>query len=104
MSETRLELLKNMIEQDPNDSFTKYALGLEYMSINDNEAARDTFEKLRTTDPNYNALYYQLGKVYELLGEEQNARKIYEQGIFVSASRNDLHTKSELEQAINELL
>jgi hypothetical protein len=42
--------------------------------------------------------------VYELLGDEQSARKVYEKGIFVSAGKNDLHTKGELEQAINELL
>jgi len=104
MADSRLEMLKIMLDKDPEDSFTKYALGLEYMSIDYHELARDTFEELRNTDPNYTALYYQLGKVYELLGDEPNARKIYEQGIFVSASKNDLHTKSELEQAINELL
>jgi Tfp pilus assembly protein PilF len=104
MAESRLETLKNMIEKEPGDSFTKYALGLEYMSVNDIESAKDTLEELRNTDPNYIALYYQLGKVYELLGDENSARKIYEKGIYVSASKGDLHTKSELEQAINELL
>lgn len=104
MADSRLEMLKIMLDEDPGDSFTKYALGLEYMSLNENELARDTFEELRNIDPNYSALYYQLGKVYELLGDEPNARKIYEQGIFVSASKNDMHTKNELEQAINELL
>ena len=104
MADSRIETLKQILEKDPLDSFSRYALGLEYMSINENESARDTFEELRNTDPNYHALYYQLGKVYELLGNEQGARKIYEQGIFVSTSRGDLHTKGELEQAINDLL
>ena len=104
MPDTRLDFLKNILEKDPGDSFTRYALGLEFMSLYELEAARDTFEELRDLDPNYHALYYQLGKVYELLGDEQSARKIYEQGIFLSAGKNDLHTKGELEQAINELL
>jgi hypothetical protein len=52
----------------------------------------------------YQAVYYQLGKVYELLGEETEARKVYEKGIYVAASKGDMHTKSELEQALNELL
>lgn len=104
MIELRLDTLKGMLEKEPGDSFTKYALGLEYISLNKIESARDTFEELRNTDPNYIALYYQLGKVYELLGDENRARKIYEQGIYVSTGKGDLHTKSELEQAINELL
>jgi Tfp pilus assembly protein PilF len=104
MTDSRLEMLKVMVEKDPFDSFAKYALGLEYISNNEIELARKTLEELRTADPNYVALYYQLGKVYELLGDEHSARKIYEQGLFVSASANDLHTKSELKQAIDELL
>jgi Tfp pilus assembly protein PilF len=104
MANSRLEMLKLMLEKDPEDSFTKYAMGLEYMTLNENRLARDTFEELKSHDPDYLALYYQLGKVYELLGDEKAARLIYEQGIEVSTGANDLHTKSELEQAINELL
>jgi len=104
MTDSRLETLKSMLEKDPDDSFTKYALGLEFMSINDIGNAKNTFEDLRNSDPNYISLYYQLGKVYEQLGDEQSARKIYEQGIYVSAIKGDLHAKGELEQAINELL
>jgi len=104
MTDSRMETLKQMLEKEPDDSFTKYALGLEYMALNDVESARDTFEDLRNRDPGYIALYYQLGKVYELLGDEQRAKKVYEKGIYVSTSKGDLHTKDELEQAINELL
>jgi tetratricopeptide (TPR) repeat protein len=101
---TRIDILKKMLEADPQDSFARYALGLEYMSQNLPEEARDTLEELRTLDPNYGATYYQLGKTYEMLGDEPAAKKVYEKGIYVSASQSDSHTKSELEQALNELL
>ncbi|MCI0449233.1 MAG: tetratricopeptide repeat protein [Chlorobi bacterium] len=104
MENSRIDSLRKMLEADPQDSFARYALGLEYMSQNLLEQAKDTFEELRTMDPNYRATYYQLGKTYEMLGDEQSAKKIYEKGIYVSASQNDFHTKSELEQALNELL
>jgi Tfp pilus assembly protein PilF len=104
MDKSRIESLKEMLKTDPQDTFSRYALGLEYMSQNNPEEARDTFEELRTLDPNYSATYYQLGKVYETLGDEPQARKIYEKGIYVAASQSDVHTKSELEQALNELL
>ncbi|MCC6867123.1 MAG: tetratricopeptide repeat protein [Ignavibacteria bacterium] len=90
--------------EDPNDTFARYALGLEYLSLNEIQKATETFEEVRTLDPNYVAVYYQLGKVYELNGDETSARKIYEKGIYVAASHNDTHTKSELEQALNDLL
>ena len=93
-----------MLQDDPQDTFARYALGLEYMSSGENENARDIFEEVRVLDPNYVATYYQLGKVYELLGEENEARKVYEKGVYVAASQGDEHTKQELEQAINDLL
>lgn len=101
---SRLENLKKMLQDDPQDTFARYALGLEYMSAGENENARDTFEELRVLDPNYVATYYQLGKIYELLGEEHQARKIYEKGVYVAASQGDEHTKQELQQAIDDLL
>lgn len=104
MEKSRIENLKEMLAVDPQDSFARYALGLEYMAGNDNESARDLFEELKTIDPNYVATYYQLGKVYELLGDESMARKTYEKGVYVARSQNDMHTKSELEQAMNDLM
>ncbi len=104
MDDSRLEALKKMVEQEPNDSFSRYALGLEYLSVSDNEPAKEMFEELLSMDPNYLAAYYQLGKVYEILDEAEMARKAYEKGIYVAASQNDLHTKSELEEALNNLL
>lgn len=104
MDKPRIDSLKEILAVDPQDSFTRYALGLEYVSQNKLELAKDTFEELKTLDPNYVATYYQLGKVYELLSDEQAARKVFEKGIYVARSQNDLHTKSELEQALNELL
>jgi Tfp pilus assembly protein PilF len=104
MEKSRIENLKQMLAADPQDTFSRYALGLEYMGMQEYENAREMFEEIQVLDPNYQAVYYQLGKVYELLGEETEARKVYEKGIYVAASKGDTHTKSELEQALNELL
>lgn len=104
MDKSRIDNLKEMLAVDPQDSFARYALGLEYMSAKEFDQARDIFEELRTLDPNYAATYYQLGKVYEQLGDETAARKIYEKGVYVASSQHDEHTKSELEQAMNDLI
>lgn len=104
MSNTRIENLRAILAADPQDSFARYALGLEYLSVNDIDSAKDMFLETSILDPNYVAAYYQLGKTYELLGDESMARKVYEKGIYVAASQSDEHTKSELEQALSELL
>ncbi len=104
MINNRIENLKEMLNTDPNDTFARYALGLEYLSLNEIEKAKDMFVELKTLDPNYVATYYQLGKAYELLGDEYEARKVYEKGIYVATSQSDSHTREELEQALNDLL
>ncbi len=104
MINNRIENLKEMLKTDPNDTFARYALGLEYLSAEDNASAKEMFEELKTLDPNYVATYYQLGKTYELLGDENEARKAYEKGIYVATSQSDNHTREELEQALNDLL
>lgn len=104
MEKSRIENLKQMLAVDPQDTFARYALGLEYMGMQEYEIAREMFGEIIVLDPNYQAVYYQLGKVYEQLGEETEARKVYEKGIYVAASKGDMHTKSELEQALNDLL
>jgi Tfp pilus assembly protein PilF len=104
MEKSRIENLKQMLADDPQDTFARYALGLEYMGMQEYDSAREMFGEIIVLDPGYRAVYYQLGKVYELLGEETEARKVYQKGIYVAASQGDMHTKSELEQALNDLL
>ena len=103
MDNPRLETLKTMLKKDPDDSFARYAVGLEYASNNELEKAAEVFEQLIGSDSNYHAAYYQLGKIYEKLGEFDKAHKIYEKGIYVTASQSEFHAKEELESALDEL-
>jgi len=104
MDNSRIETLKNILRNNPLDSFAKYALGLEYVSMKMYNEAKEIFDELIVTDPNYYATYYQLGKVEEALGEESAAKKIYEKGIFVTTSQSETHAREELQHALDELL
>jgi tetratricopeptide (TPR) repeat protein len=99
----RIDVLSKLIEADPGDSFSRYALGLEYVSLNDYDEAQKEFNFILNNDPQYLPVYYQLGKVFEFTGDSDKALKIYQQGLYVASSQNDLHTKSELQDAIDSL-
>lgn len=99
----RKETLSKLLEADPNDSFSRYALGLEYVSLNDYDEAQKEFNFILINDPQYLPVYYQLGKVLEIAGDIDKALKIYQQGLYVASSQNDAHTKSELQDAIDSL-
>ena len=100
---TRLEKLQQFLISDPNDSFTHYAIGLEYRSIKDYTNAIATLERLRTSDPNYVATYYQLADCYHNFGNDDAARKCYQDGMKVAKAIGDTHTLSELQAALDEL-
>src|SRR5262245_23526673 len=100
---TRLEVIKRYLEEDPSDSFLRYGLALEYLSVNKNEEARIQFETLINDDPDYLAAYYQLGKTYELLGENAKALNSYARGIEVAKTQKNSHTAGELQSAHDAL-
>ena len=104
MDISRLESLKIILEKDPDDTFSRYALGLEFVSNKMFNEALNTFEELINLNPNYHPTYYQLGKVYEAIGDTLMAKKIYEKGIYVTTSQSELHARNELQLALDELI
>jgi Tfp pilus assembly protein PilF len=100
----RVEILKGFLEQDPKDSFSRYALALEFVKTGQSEDARREFEFVRDNDPGYVATYFQLAQLYRNLGLKHEAEKTYRTGITVASKAGDGHTQSELEGALESLL
>src|SRR5438046_6910900 len=103
-SMNRIEILKGFLKDNPNDSFSRYALALEYVKLGQNNEALREFEAVRNADPEYVATYYQLGQLYQKLGRKHDAEKTYRTGITVSATADDEHTRGELEAALEGLV
>ena len=95
---TRIQQLLEFLEKDPNDSFTLYALALEYQKINLQEAIV-YFEKLLKEHSNYLPTYYHAAKMYEDLEEKQKVKDIYKKGIELAIQLKDNHAQRELEKA-----
>jgi Tfp pilus assembly protein PilF len=100
----RIEILKGFLNENSNDSFSRYALALEYAKIGQNEDALREFEMVKKNDPDYVATYFQLGQLYQRIGQTHEAEKTYRTGILVAAKMGDEHTRSELEGALEALL
>ncbi len=100
----RIEILTGFLEQDPKDSFSRYALALEFVKAGRTDDARLEFETVRANDPGYVATYFQLGQFYRTIGLNQDAERTYREGIVVASKAGDAHTQSELEGALESLL
>lgn len=99
MHTIRIERLKSLIVDNPNDTFALFALAKEYEKINELENSVQLFEKLLVADNKYVGAYYHLAKVYEQLDEVKKALNIYETGITIAQQLNDTHALSELRNA-----
>ncbi|MBV8069133.1 MAG: tetratricopeptide repeat protein [Acidobacteriaceae bacterium] len=103
MATNRLDILKQMVAQDPNNSFARYGLAMEYANSGQLEQAVDAFGTLLAHDETYAAAYFHGGQALEKLGRVEQARAMYEKGIEVTTRKGDLHTRSEIEAALSSL-
>ncbi|MFZ0592698.1 MAG: tetratricopeptide repeat protein [Bryobacteraceae bacterium] len=103
MATNRLAVLKQMLEQDPSNSFARYGFAMEYAQDGQLEEAVTEFSSLLARDGTYVAAYFHAGQVLEKLGRLDQAKAMYERGLDACAEKGDLHTRAEIEAALNQL-
>ena len=103
MAGARIDVLKNMVAQNPNDSFSRYGLAMEYAQSGNLEQAITEYNTLLSGNPKYAAGYYHAGQAFEKLGRLDEARAMYRKGIEITTQIGDLHTRSELQAALDIL-
>ena len=100
----RIARLKEFLASNPEDSFIQHALALEYIKLQDDQTARDLFEKLLRHDENYVGSYYHLAKLLERIEEREAALEVYEKGILKAKQLADHHAYNELRSAYEEFI
>jgi tetratricopeptide (TPR) repeat protein len=103
MPQSRLELLKSMLEQDPQNTFARYGLAMEHKNAGEWEAAIAAFQQLLEVDPQYSAAYFHGGQSMEKLGRVDQARETYRRGVEVTTAKGDDHARSEMQAALDLL-
>lgn len=99
MPSNRLEMIQQLLAQNPNDSFLLYGLANEYKNQGDLPKAIESYHDLMERNPDYVAAYYQCGQAYEKTGNEAAAAAVYDKGMEVARRLGDAHALSELQAA-----
>lgn len=103
MREKRIAHLREILAQDPGDSFSRYALALESAGMGNAGEAVSLLEDLLARDPTYIPAYQQLGSFYSQAHRSEEAAAILKRGIELAQQQNDHHAQSEMQEALDDL-
>ena len=99
----RLQQLKQLLEEDPNDDFLLFAIAKEYEKIGDTNRAFSYYEQLQIKNPKYLGTYYHLGMLHQEEAQLEKALEIFKLGIQEAMDQKDLHALAELQNAKTNL-
>ncbi len=103
MLSNRLELLKQFLEEDPNDPFNHYALATEYLKTEPSKA-KEIYEYLLKNHAEYLPTYYHAGALLVEFEEYDSAQKVYLEGIELAKKTGNERALKELKGAYQMLL
>lgn len=100
----RIEKIFELLQQSPEDNFLRHALGLEYIKLGNDIAAKRLFIDMLTISPGYIGSYYHLAKLLERNQEIETAIEWYEKGMQEASKAKDNHAFNELQSAYEDLI
>lgn len=99
----RIAMLKEILGQNPSDTFARYGLAMEYSKSGQVEDALREFEALLQANPDYTAGYFMAAQMLAREEREEEARKMLRDGIAAAQRTRNQHAQSEMEGMLQEL-
>ena len=100
---SRIEQLKEMLEQEPEDTFLRYALAMEYDSQGNSELGMQLYRELMAQDPPHVDSYFRVAQIHVRLGESDEARTTLRKGIELARSQGMHHTAAEMSELLQAI-
>ena len=93
---SRLEQLREMLVNEPDDAFLNYALALELDKVERHDESLELFEKLVKCDPPYVPAFFMAGQMLARLDRHAEAEKFLTQGIEEARRQGNSHAAGEM--------
>ncbi len=103
MTSNRLDVLKGLVAQNPNEPRTRYMLAMELANTGDPATAVAEYQAVVAADADYLAAYFHCGQALEKVDRLEEARAIYRTGIEASKRVGDQKTQDELQEVLDAL-
>ena len=99
----RLQTLKDILAQDPSNSFARYGLAMELSNRGETDNAMVEFHTLIKTNPDYTAGYFMAAQTLSRASRNDEAKKLLHDGIATAQRTNDRHAEAEMQAMLDEL-
>jgi Tfp pilus assembly protein PilF len=100
---TRREKLEALLQDDPDDSFLRYAVAMEHKSEGEPAKALETLQEVLERDPQYVAAYFQAAQLLAEANQTDPARDLLRHGILVAERAGDSHAAGEMQGLLMQL-
>ena len=102
-SKTRRQKLEELLEQNPNDAFTRYGIALELLREGDIAGAEAHFKALLEANPDYVPGYQMYAQTLAQHDRAEEAKALLNQGIAAASRQGNQHARSEMEGLLSQL-
>ena len=99
----RREQIEAMFASDPEDTFLRYALAMEWAASDTPEVSLEWFEGLMNDSPPYVPAFFMAGQTLAGCGQIDQARDVLRRGIDQARSQGDLHAAAEMSEFLASL-
>jgi tetratricopeptide (TPR) repeat protein len=103
MANARIEQLKEILEMDPKNILTRYALGMEYSGAGQTDDAVTTFRQLLAINPDYANAYFMGAQALQAAERSDEAKQWLSDGIAAAKRSNNRHAESEMQAMLDEI-
>ncbi|MFZ0297712.1 MAG: hypothetical protein WAM13_05130 [Candidatus Sulfotelmatobacter sp.] len=99
----RIAALNEVLTQNPNDTFARYGLAMEYSKQGDLDRSLAEFAILLKASPDYTPGYFMAAQTLARADRITEAKTMLTDGIASARRTGNLHAQSEMEAMLTEL-
>src|SRR5580704_4537478 len=99
----RIAALNDVLTQNPNDTFARYGLAMEYSKLGDFDRSLAEFSILLKSSPDYTPGYFMAAQTLARADRIAEAKAMLTDGIASARRTGNLHAQGEMEAMLAEL-
>jgi predicted Zn-dependent protease len=100
MSQSRIDVFKEMLRQQPDEVMVWYGLATEYSKLGSWNEAAEALQNVVRLNPDYTAAYQMLGTALLNLGDRDGARQAWSQGLEAAGRTGAWKARQHLESLL----